>query len=101
MAKKSILERQLKRSKIVQRYAKKRAELKRIIADSNSTSDERQSALVRLQKLPRNASPVRLRNRCAITGRSKGYYRKFGLARTKLREATMQGNIPGLRKASW
>jgi len=101
MAKKSMVERERKREKIVRRYAAKRAELKRIIASSKSTDDERQDAFARLQKLPRNASPSRLRNRCAISGRPKGYYRKFGLARNKLREATMQGNIPGLSKASW
>jgi small subunit ribosomal protein S14 len=101
MAKKSMIERERKRAKTVLRYAKKHAELKRIIADSKSTGEERQDALLRLQKLPRNASPCRQRNRCAITGRPKGYYRKFGLGRNKLREATMQGHIPGLRKASW
>ena len=101
MAKKSMVERERKRAKTVLRYAKKHAELKRIIADSKSTDEERRDALSRLHKLPRNASPCRQRNRCAITGRPKGYYRKFGLARNKLREATMQGYIPGLRKASW
>ena len=101
MAKKSMVERERKRLKVVQRYAKKRAELKQIIASSKTTDDERRDALQRLQALPRNASPVRLRNRCAISGRPKGYYRKFGLGRNKLREETMQGNIPGLSKASW
>lgn len=101
MAKKSMLERERKRAKVVQRYAKKRAELKKIIASASSSDSERAEAMARLQKLPRNASPSRLRNRCAITGRPKGYYRKFGLSRNKLREETMQGNIPGLSKASW
>lgn len=101
MAKKSMVERERKRQKIVQRYARKRAELKEIIANPKSAPDVRQDAMERLQKLPRNSSPVRLRNRCAISGRPKGYYRKFGLARNKLREEAMQGNIPGLSKASW
>ncbi len=101
MAKKSMLERERKRQKTVRRFAKKRAELKNIISSVASSDEERTEALAKLQKLPRNASPSRLRNRCAITGRPKGYYRKFGLARNKLREETMQGNIPGLGKASW
>ncbi len=101
MAKKSMIERERKRAKTVARYAAKRAELKRIIGSAGSSDEERQEALMKLQKLPRNASPSRLRNRCAITGRPKGYYRKFGLGRNKLREETMVGNIPGLNKASW
>lgn len=101
MAKKSMLERERKREKVVQRFAKKRAELKKIVSSVTSSAEERSEAMLKLQKLPRNASPSRLRNRCAITGRPQGYYRKFGLGRNKLREETMQGNIPGLRKASW
>ena len=101
MAKKSMVAREVKRAKTVQRYAAKRAEFKRIIQSPKSTDEERQAALLGLQKLPRNASPVRMRNRCAISGRPKGYYRKFGLARNKLREQTMEGNIPGVSKASW
>jgi small subunit ribosomal protein S14 len=101
MAKKSMLERERKREKVVQRFAKKRAELKKIISSASSSDEERSEALQKMQKLPRNASPSRLRNRCAITGRPNGYYRKFGLGRNKLREETMLGNIPGLRKASW
>jgi len=101
MAKKSMLERERKREKTVRRFAKKRAELKKVIASPTSSDGERAAALAGLQKLPRNASPSRLRNRCMTTGRPKGYYRKFGLSRNKLREETMQGNIPGLRKASW
>jgi small subunit ribosomal protein S14 len=101
MAKKSMLAREVKRAKIVRRYANKRAKLKQIIQSVQSTDDEREAALLKLQSLPRNASPSRLRNRCNITGRPHGYYRKFGLARTKLREATMRGEIPGLSKASW
>jgi small subunit ribosomal protein S14 len=101
MAKKSMIERERKRRKTVQRCANKRAKLKNIIASVSSSNEERLEALAALQKLPRNASPSRLRNRCAITGRPKGYYRKFGLGRNKLREEMMKGNIPGLTKASW
>lgn len=101
MAKRSMVERQAKRLKTVQRYAAKRAEYRRIVRSPTSSDDERQEAQQKLQALPRNASPVRLRNRCSITGRPHGYYRKFGLGRNKLRESTMRGEIPGLSKASW
>ena len=101
MAKKSMIERERKRAKTVARFAAKRAELKRIIGSASSSDEERQVAMAALHKLPRNASPSRMRNRCAISGRPKGYYRKFGLGRNKLREETMAGNIPGLSKASW
>jgi small subunit ribosomal protein S14 len=101
MAKKSMLMRNAKRAKLVKRYAKRRAALKEIIRDPKATEDEKLAAQQKLQSLPRDANPVRLRNRCAITGRPHGYYRKFGLARNKLREATMRGEIPGLSKASW
>lgn len=101
MAKKSMIARQDKRQKLVQRFAAKRAELKKIIASPNSSDEERREAQQKLQKIPRDASPVRLNNRCAITGRPRGFYRKFGLGRNKLREQTMGGNIPGLGKASW
>jgi small subunit ribosomal protein S14 len=96
-----MLVRQAKRVKTVQRYAARRAEYRRIIHDPKSSDGEKQAAQQRLQLLPRDASPVRLRNRCSITGRPQGYYRKFGLGRNKLREATMRGEIPGLSKASW
>jgi small subunit ribosomal protein S14 len=101
MAKKSMIARDVKRRKLVKRYAARRAELKRIIASPSSSDEERQQAADKLRNQPRDASPVRLRNRCAISGRPHGYYRKFGLARNKLREQTMEGNIPGVRKASW
>ena len=101
MAKKSMIAREVKRQKMVKRYAAKRAELKKIIASPKSSDEERRDALQKLQKLPRDASPSRQTNRCAISGRPKGYYRKFGLSRNKLREQTMGGNIPGLGKASW
>jgi small subunit ribosomal protein S14 len=101
MAKKSMVLREEKRLKTVQRYAKKRAALKEVIQSPSSSDDQRQEALAKLQTLPRDASPSRLRSRCAITGRSRGYFRKFGLGRNKLREQAMAGNIPGLTKASW
>jgi small subunit ribosomal protein S14 len=101
MAKKSMVLRDERRLKTVQRYAKKRAELKRIIQSPASSDEQRREALYKLQTLPRDASPSRLRNRCAITGRSRGYFSKFGLGRNKLREQAMFGNIPGLAKASW
>lgn len=101
MAKKSMLARDAKRLKTVQRFAARRATLKQIIASPKSSEDERRAAAEKLQKLPRDASPTRIRNRCAISGRPKGFYRKFGLGRNKLREQTMDGNIPGLGKASW
>ena len=101
MAKTSVIERQKKREKMVKQYAKKRAELKLMAVDINLSDDDRWDAQLKLQALPRNASPTRLRNRCSETGRPRGYYRKFGLSRTKLREATMRGDVPGLRKASW
>ena len=101
MAKKSMIAREAKRQKLVKRFAVRRAELKRIIASPKSSDEEKQAATDKLKKMPRDASPTRLHSRCAITGRPHGFYRKFGLARNKLREQTMEGNIPGLRKASW
>ncbi len=101
MAKKSMIQRELKREKLVAKYAKKRAELKAIIRNVNSSDEERMAAQAKLNAMPRDASPSRLRNRCAITGRPHGVYRKFGLGRNKLREAAMNGEIPGLTKASW
>lgn len=101
MAKVSITEREKKREKIVAKYAEKRRALKAIIADRNATDDERWEAQLKLQALPRNASPVRLRRRCGQTGRPRGVYRKFGLGRNKLREAAMRGDVPGLMKGSW
>ena len=101
MAKKSMLARDVKREKLVKRYAAKRAALKKIITSPTSTDAERREAVVKLAKQPRDASQSRLTNRCAITGRPQGCYRKFGLGRNKLREQTMQGNMPGLGKARW
>lgn len=101
MAKESMKQRELKRQKTVAKFAQKRTELKIIIADMSKSDDERWEAQVAFQKLPRNASPARLHNRCRITGRPHGYLRKFGLSRIKLREAAMRGDVPGLTKASW
>ena len=101
MAKVSMKQRELKRIKLANKYAAKRKELKKRVKDPNLSDDEREAAQVALQKLPRNSSPVRVQNRCRLTGRPHGYYRKFGLGRNKLREATMRGDVPGLRKASW
>ena len=101
MAKTSMINRETKREKLAKRYAAKRAKLKEIIRNPKSSDADREAAQAKLQALPRDASPSRQRNRCQITGRPRGYYRKFGLGRTKLREATMRGEIPGLGKASW
>ena len=101
MAKKSMIQREIKRAKLVAKYAGKRAELKAIVRNVNSTDEERRAAQAKLNAMPRDASPTRQRNRCSITGRPHGVYRKFGLGRNKLREGAMKGEIPGLTKASW
>ena len=101
MAKKCMIEREIKRTKAVSKYAAKRAELKAAIANTSLPEEERYNAQLKLQALPRDASPCRQRNRCRVTGRPHGFYRKFGLARNKLREHAMNGEIPGLVKASW
>ena len=101
MAKKSMMARENKRACTVAKYAAKRAKLKEIIADVNASDDARWEAQIALQKLPRNANPVRQQRRCQITGRPHGVYRKFGLCRNKLREAAMRGDVPGLVKSSW
>lgn len=101
MAKTSMIEREKKRARTRAKYATKRAALKAIIADRNKSDDERWEAQLKLQALPRDASPVREQRRCGLTGRPHGVYRKFGLARNKLREAAMRGDVPGLVKASW
>ncbi len=101
MAKTSMIEREKKRARIAAKFAAKRAALKAAIQDPKTSDEDRWDAQVKLQKLPRNASPSRQRNRCEITGRPRGVYRKFTLARTKLREAAMRGDVPGLVKASW
>lgn len=101
MAKASMIEREKRRKLLVEKHAVKRAELKSVIRSVSSTEEERWEAQLKLQSLPRDSSKVRQRNRCALTGRPHGYYRKFGLGRNKLREAAMRGDIPGLVKASW
>ena len=101
MAKKSMIAREKKRTRTVAKYAQKRAALKAILRDGNASDDEKWDAQIALQKLPRDASPVRQQRRCQITGRPHAVYRKFGLCRNKLREAAMRGDVPGLVKASW
>jgi|TARA_R110002049_G_scaffold61194_1_gene163304 small subunit ribosomal protein S14 len=101
MAKQCMINREIKRAKMVEKYATKRAELKKQIVDMSLSFDERQEAAKKFHALPRNSSAVRMRNRCEITGRPHGYYRKFGLSRNKLREHAMAGDIPGLVMASW
>ena len=101
MAKTSMVNREAKRAKLVKKHADKRAELKKIISSQTASYEEKIEAATRLQKLPRDSSPARQTTRCALTGRPRGVYSKFGLGRNKLREATMRGDVPGLRKASW
>jgi small subunit ribosomal protein S14 len=101
VAKVALIERELKRDKLVAKYAKKYAELKAIANDAKKSDEERAAARLGLQKLPRNANPTRQRNRCAITGRPRGTFRQFGLARAKIRELAFAGDIPGITKASW
>lgn len=101
MAKQSMKARDVKREKLASKYAEKRNALKAVISDVNASDEERWEAVLKLQKLPRDASPTRQRNRCRITGRPHGYVRKFGMSRIKVREMAMRGEIPGLKKASW
>lgn len=101
MAKMALIERELKRDKLVAKYAKKHADLKAISNDVKRSDEERAAARLGLQKLPRNANPTRQRNRCEITGRPRGTFRQFGLARAKIRELAFAGDIPGVVKASW
>lgn len=101
MAKLSLINRDIKRVKLAEKYASKRAALKAIIDDFSKSDEERYEARLKLQQLPRNASPTRQRSRCAITGRPRGVFRKFGLARNKLRDLAMKGEIPGVTKGSW
>jgi len=101
MAKKSMVAREVKRAKIAAKYAAKRAALKAVIDDRNTSREKLEEVLMKLQKLPRDASPCRRQRRCRMSGRPHAVYRKFGLSRNKLREATMRGDVPGLVKASW
>ncbi|MEQ1558212.1 MAG: 30S ribosomal protein S14 [Methyloglobulus sp.] len=101
MAKKSMIAREDKRKKLTLKYDAKRKAIKEIIRDPNATFEQKEAAHLQMQKLPRDSSAARIRNRCGLTGRPHGYYRKFGLGRNKLREATMRGDVPGVVKASW
>ena len=101
MAKLALIEREKKRARLVAKFAAKREALKAIVEDQSKSEEERYEARLELQQLPRNANPTRQRNRCAITGRPRGTFRKFGLARNKIREIAFKGEIPGLTKASW
>ncbi len=101
MAKLSLINREKKRRAMVAKYAAKRAELLSVVRSTKASEEDKEAARSRLQKLPRDASPTRIRNRCSLTGRPRGYFRKFGLARNKLRELAMRGEIPGVTKASW
>jgi small subunit ribosomal protein S14 len=101
MAKTALINRETKRRKTVKKYAARRRELMEILNSQRTSQEERYAARLKLQQLPRDASPVRLRNRCALTGRPRGVYRKFGLARAKLRDIALRGEIPGVIKASW
>lgn len=101
MAKQSMINRERKRAKLVAKYANKRAALKQTISSETASYEDKMAAVVALQKLPRDSSPSRGRNRCAITGRPRGVYSKFGLGRNVLRKAAMDGEIPGLKKSSW
>jgi len=101
MAKIAVINRDLKRRETVKKFAVRRAELFAVINNVKASDEDRHSARIKLQMLPRNASPVRLRNRCSLTGRPRGVYSKFGLGRSKLRDIAMRGEIPGMTKASW
>jgi len=101
MAKKSMIERQRKRERLVAKFAAKRAELKAIAADTELPMEERFKARLKLAKLPRNSSPTRLTNRCKVTGRPRAYYRKLGMSRIALRDLASRGEIPGMVKSSW
>ena len=101
MAKKSMIAKNLNRRRIVDRFASKRKELKAIIKNPKTSFDEKKLAFMQLEKMPRDANPIRIRNRCNLTGRPRGYYRKFGLSRISLREMANNGKIPGITKASW
>ena len=101
MAKTSQIHRDLKRKRLIAKYAERRADLRRVLKDANATIDEKLEAQVGFAKLPRNSCPTRLKNRCELTGRPRGYYRKFGISRIALRELALRGQLPGVRKSSW
>jgi small subunit ribosomal protein S14 len=101
MAKLSMIQREIKREKLIKKHSKKRSALKDIIKDPNTKYKDKLKAMADLTSLPRDSSPIRARNRCSVTGRPHGFYRKFGLSRNKLREQAMSANVPGLTKSSW
>ena len=101
MAKKSMIVKNIRRRQIVERYKDRRIELKKILKSSSASDDEKQIARLKLEKMPRDSNPIRIRNRCVVTGRPRSYYRKFGLSRITFREMALKGEIPGITKASW
>ena len=101
MAKKSMIVKNIRRRQIVERYREKRIELKKIIKSTSSSEIDKQIARTKLEKMPRDSNPIRIRNRCVVTGRPRSYYRKFGLSRITFREMALKGEIPGITKASW
>ncbi len=101
MAKKSMIVKNIRRKQIVERYRERRMELKKILKNPSVSEDEKQVARVKLEKMPRDSNPIRIRNRCVVTGRPRSYYRKFGLSRITFREMALKGEIPGITKASW
>ena len=101
MAKKSMIVKNIRRKQVVERYKERRIELKKILKSSSASEDEKQIARLKLEKMPRDSNPIRIRNRCVVTGRPRSYYRKFGLSRITFREMALKGEIPGITKASW
>ena len=101
MAKKSMIVKNIRRKQIVERYRERRIELKKVLKSSSASEDEKQIARLKLEKMPRDSNPIRIRNRCVVTGRPRSYYRKFGLSRITFREMALKGEIPGITKASW
>ena len=101
MAKKSMIVKNIRRKQIVERYKTRRMELKKILKSPKISEEEKQVARIQLEKMPRDANPIRIRNRCVVTGRPRSYYRKFGLSRITFREMALKGEIPGITKASW
>ena len=101
MAKKSMIVKNIRRKQIVERYRERRMELKKILKNPSVSEDEKQVARIKLEKMPRDSNPIRIRNRCVVTGRPRSYYRKFGLSRITFREMALKGEIPGITKASW
>ena len=101
MAKKSMIVKNIRRKQIVERYRTKRMELKKILKSLKTSEEEKRVARIKLERMPRDSNPIRIRNRCVVTGRPRSYYRKFGLSRITFREMALKGQIPGITKASW